>query len=67
MKIERCPFVPFAAIGGLEAFMADKKYYARQSGPLWDGVSWENGELVCDQVILSDGETRDDIMAMFET
>ncbi len=56
MQIDRHQYVPFAAIGGLGAFMEDKKYYAQKFGPHWDVVSWEGGELVCDRILLEENE-----------
>ena len=59
MQIIRNPYVPFTMIGGLEAYMEDKKYHAQKYGDQWEVVSWENGKLVCDRLILDRNETAE--------
>lgn len=39
--------------------MEDKKYYAQKFGGQWDVVSWEDGTLVCDRLILDKTENAE--------
>jgi len=56
MELKRRPFVPFFSPGGIEKFMAGKRFYAQRYGEQWEIVHWENGELVCDTATFTAGE-----------